>query len=495
VTFRSFLRLFADRYLGRSFRAWRSLGDVAIDHVEPEDRSLISEITGGRTAFPSTLWRFILLIGRRGGKSLFTALVAAYLAVFRRPSTMQPGEVLRVIIIAPGRAQCRVVLGYIKGLFTAVPQLAALIESETAESVTLNNGVVIEVSTASFRHVRGYSYLAVIIDEACFLRDEMTAANPLGELLTAIEPGLATVPGAMLFMISTVYARTGPVYEMAREGFGVNDPETLVVRAATRTMNETIPQSIIDRAMARDPSAARAEWLSIERDDVEAFLPRAAIDAVVQPGRFELPRVAGISYVGGLDMAGGSGSDSAVGAVAHTETRDGIEIAVLDALLEIRPPFSPSDACAQIAALFKRYGICSAISDRWGGQFPIEEMRKHSIVVTPSAKPKSDLYLELGPNILSRRVELLDHPRLIAQLAALERRTGRGGRDTVDHPATAHAHDDVSNGAALVLVLDSTARGGGLRVRALANSIQEGSDLRAAYARSLAAASRYNPFR
>jgi hypothetical protein len=119
--------------------------------------------------------------------------------------------------------------------------------------------------------------------------------------------------------------------------------------------------------------------------------------------------------------------------------------------------------------------------------------------VTPSAKPKSDLYLELGPNVLSRRVELLDHPRLIAQLAALERRTGRGGRDTVDHPATAHAHDDVANGAALVLVLDSAARGGGLRVRSFDVELQRGNDVRAAFNRSLAAvhhANQYgNPFK
>jgi len=40
----------------------------------------------------------------------------------------------------------------------------------------------------------------------------------------------------------------------------------------------------------------------------------------------------------------------------------------------------------------------------------------------------------------------LDHPRLTAQLCALERRTARGGRDSIDH--SPGAHDDIVNAAA-----------------------------------------------
>jgi hypothetical protein len=46
----------------------------------------------------------------------------------------------------------------------------------------------------------------------------------------------------------------------------------------------------------------------------------------------------------------------------------------------------------------------------------------------------------------SGRVELLDHKRLVAQLCGLERRTARGGRDSIDHPPG--AHDDIANAVA-----------------------------------------------
>jgi hypothetical protein len=47
---------------------------------------------------------------------------------------------------------------------------------------------------------------------------------------------------------------------------------------------------------------------------------------------------------------------------------------------------------------------------------------------------------------LSAVIELLDHPRLTAQLRSLERRTSRGGRDSIDHPPG--GHDDLANAVA-----------------------------------------------
>ena len=66
--------------------------------------------------------------------------------------------------------------------------------------------------------------------------------------------------------------------------------------------------------------------------------------------------------------------------------------------------------------------------------------------MAPTPKPKSDLYREVLPLINSRRVELLDHPRLISQLTGLERRTARSGRDSIDHKPG--AHDDIANACA-----------------------------------------------
>ena len=69
----------------------------------------------------------------------------------------------------------------------------------------------------------------------------------------------------------------------------------------------------------------------------------------------------------------------------------------------------------------------------------------------PSEKPKSELYRDLLPLINSTAADLLEHDKLVTQLISLERRTSRGGTDSVDHPPG--GHDDVANAVAGALVL------------------------------------------
>jgi hypothetical protein len=52
--------------------------------------------------------------------------------------------------------------------------------------------------------------------------------------------------------------------------------------------------------------------------------------------------------------------------------------------------------------------------------------------------------------INSGACDLLEHDRLTQQLVGLERRTARGGRDSIDHAPG--AHDDVANACAGALV-------------------------------------------
>jgi hypothetical protein len=87
--------------------------------------------------------------------------------------------------------------------------------------------------------------------------------------------------------------------------------------------------------------------------------------------------------------------------------------------------------------------VFSVIGDRYAGLWPRERFQMHSVSYIASAKPKSDLYRDFLPAVNGRRIELLDHSKLVAQLCALERRTWRGGRDSIDHPP--NQHDDVVN--------------------------------------------------
>jgi hypothetical protein len=148
-----------------------------------------------------------------------------------------------------------------------------------------------------------------------------------------------------------------------------------------------------------------------------------------------------VRYFGFADPSGGS-ADSMTLAIGHKEG-DGV---IVDSVRERKPPFSPEDVVAEFSALLKSYHVTRITGDRYAGEWPREQFRKAGISYDPAQKPKSDLYRDLLPSINSRRIDLLDHPRLISQLCGLERRTARGGRDSIDHAPG--DHDDIANAVA-----------------------------------------------
>ena len=178
-------------------------------------------------------------------------------------------------------------------------------------------------------------------------------------------------------------------------------------------------------------------------------MTRESVEACVVRGRHELPPVSGEQYRAFCDPSGGSGGDSMTVSIAHRDRRS--QRAVIDAIREVRPPFAPASVTAEFAGLLKTYRVSTVTGDRFAGGWPRERFREFGIDYDASAKPKSDLYRDMLPALNSGTIELLDNNRLVAQLVALERRTARGGRDSIDHGPG--GHDDVANAAAGALLL------------------------------------------
>jgi len=438
---------FGSFFRGDSWDAWRAFLAAAFGlPMSGAQADIVRRCTGRQTLPQGAAREAWMVIGRRGGKSRVSALLAVFLACFRR-YTLAPGERGVVMVIAADRRQARVVYRYVRALIEAVPMLKAMLAGDpTKEALHLNNGISIEIHTASFRAVRGYTVVAAIADEIAFWPTD-DAANPDHEILAALLPAMATIPDALLVALSSPYARRGELWRAHSEHFGVDGDPVLVWQADTQTMNPLVPQHVIDAAYAKDDAAASAEYGAQFRRDIESLVAREIVEAVTVAGREQLPPVAGVTYEAFADPSGGSGADSFTCAIAH-EATDGCR--VLDLVLEQRPPFSPEATVAGFAAVLQRYGIGRVQGDRYAGEWPREAFSKRGITYEASAKPKSELYLELVPLLNSRSVALLEQPRLAAQLVGLERRTARGGRDSIDHAPK--SHDDVANAVAGVLV-------------------------------------------
>jgi hypothetical protein len=128
-------------------------------------------------------------------------------------------------------------------------------------------------------------------------------------------------------------------------------------------------------------------------------------------------------------------------AIGHREGKD--TTVVVDVVREIRSPFDPESAVEEYARLLKSYQIGGVTGDRYAGEWVRQSFSKRGISYEPSELPKSGLYVDLLPKLNARTIRIPDNSRLANQIAALERRTSRGGKDSIDHPP--NAHDDLAN--------------------------------------------------
>jgi len=155
---------------------------------------------------------FYCIAGRRSGKSLLgSACVVHRACLVDYSKVLTRGEKAVCMLVAPDRRQAGVAFSYIRSMITDTPLLAPLVVGETKETLTLSNQVGIEVHTASFRRLRGYTVACAVLDELAFFRSD-DSSDPDTEIVNALRPSMSTVPTSLLLGISSPYSRRGVLY-------------------------------------------------------------------------------------------------------------------------------------------------------------------------------------------------------------------------------------------------------------------------------------------
>jgi hypothetical protein len=446
-----------------SYRAWHVVArliDGDGNALLGADLDCAARLTQ-RARFPTAPVReFYAGIGRRAGKTLFMSRIACWQLAHDYRDRLAPGERAVVACIATDRAQAALLFNYARACVTESPLLAAQLVAESADSLTFAHDTVLEVHTASLRSTRGRSYAAVLLDEAAFLRND-ESANPDLEIIRAVRPGLITLNG-LLVVASSPYMRRGVLFEAHRRHFGNDGAQALYIAGESRLYNPTLDADAVAAAIADDPEGGAAEWNAEFRSDLSAAFDPAWIDRAIDPGTGERPPVERLPegkapwYFAFTDPAGGAGRDSWATAVAHAEGG----ALLLDAQLEIRPPFATPEAARRVAEFLKRYGVHQVSGDRYAGAWPRDALGLHGVSYIESERVRSDIYRECVPLFSGGRVRLLDEARLCTQLKMLERRVGANGRDVFDHGRG--GHDDCANASAGALLAAARAAGTGV---------------------------------
>jgi len=282
--------LLGGEFPGDSWRNWevflRGLFSLKMTREEME---IYSKYTGGRVTLPGIVEECWLISGRRSGKSTIAALVAVYLACFKSyKEILRRGEKARILVIASDQDQARVVMDYIFGFFE-LPILAdRIVRPPTKQQLEVTGGVVIEVAVNSFRSVRGYTLAAVICDEIAYWRSDQSA-EPDYEVVQALLPGLATIPGALLLGLSSPYAKSGILFDRHQEHYG-KESNVLIWQSPSAEMNPTEQLGrTIQAKYQSDPVAAASEYGAQFRTPTESYISREKVHRVTVEGRGDLP--------------------------------------------------------------------------------------------------------------------------------------------------------------------------------------------------------------
>lgn len=411
--------------------------------MDKQEQKVYRKFTGRKNPPKIPFKEVFIIAGRRSGKSFISALIVVFLALFKDWSKyLRAGEIGWIQAISSDKDQSRIVLNYVKAILT-LPQFKEQVLDMLTNQIRLKNNITIEVRTASWRGLRGYTILAAICDELGVWRSE-ESSNPSKEIIAALKPGMATVPESLLIGISTPHARKGILWEKFQKKFGKDDPRCLVWRSASLDFNPTIPKEEIEEALKEDYAIAKAEWLAIFREDLESYMTIEMIEGAIPHKLPLIPFAPKNRYVGFIDMSGGR-SDSSCLAISYMDYQDNNKIKLVR-LEEIKAPHNPKLATKTFSDILKTYNLHIATGDRYSAGWVENEFRENGILYKTCESDKSDLYLNFQALVSMGKVELLDIKRLSLQLQSLERRVRSGQKDRIDHPIG--MKDDVANSCA-----------------------------------------------
>jgi hypothetical protein len=366
-----------------------------------------------------------LMGGRRGGK---TGKLGARIATFEafRDHGIPRGERAFVMIIAPTLAQAKIAFDFIVSDITKSPVLSRKISKIRRNEIVLKNGITIGCYACSRVTVRGRAAIAIICDEICFWRNEDTSVSCDEEVLAALRPTMATFPLAKLIKISTPASKFGVIWEEFQKRAEL---QHLFWQLPSRELNPTISLEFLEAERKRNPAEFKREYLAEFTDSVISWIEPEDLGACVIERRKELPRVIDATYASAMDPAF-KGADFAL-VVAHRSSNGQIVLDYLNCWTgSRRAPLKFEPVCREVVSILQRYGINNIQGDQYAAVAIKDKFQELGIAyreTTFDRRTRPQLFNNLKHLIQQRRIELLDDPKLLGQLRALEEHRGRDG--------------------------------------------------------------------
>ena len=303
----------------RLSKGQRVLSLVAFDGLDPcqladSDRELARKIFGDVDTVPSSARvRLALLLGRGSGKTRLVAAWSVYCMCVGNVTKCGPGDLPLAITIAPDKATARLAIRMALEMAKESPQLASLLENETADGFTLRRpdgrlvGFEAFAASRGGANARGRPILTIVLDEAQFFYSDLGAGSYVvndRDIYRALIPRLLS--GGKCVLISTPWPTRTFMGELVDKNFG-HPVGALACIAPTIVMRDDDPDLAgeIERERQLDPeNTARERDCDRSSDAAGArAIPSDWIVRAFRPPEGSAPH----NRVGLLDSSAGSG--------------------------------------------------------------------------------------------------------------------------------------------------------------------------------------------
>ena len=403
----------------------------SVERFEPEHRSVVNVVAGGRAGKSYALIALRMLFGM----------------LVRDLSSAAPGQLPIALIIARNDTLRKEVVRYAVGAAQAHPELAAMLAGKpttTSFSLKRRDGALVGfetgVAAAGGYGARGRSLTDFAMDEAAFFYDAGYAVND-EDIFAAGSPRV--LPGGQTIVASTPWAELGLLYDLHVRNHG-HPIDAIGVHAPTLVLRDTeFTRALVARERIRNPENCAREFDARFQSTgttqmFSASLLQANTDAMWAE-RLPLP---GERVAAGGDL--GFTSDRSALAIVHD---DGTKIRTGE-LREMIPlpgePLKPSVTVATFADRMKAHRCTHLVADAHYKESIVEHLRDASLHYVAAPTTPSEAYVRVRQLLNEGRISIPNHPGLIKQLQGVQALPTSGGRLTIVLPRTkGKGHSDL----------------------------------------------------
>ena len=413
----------------------------------------------------------ILVLGRRSGKSLLSAIIASYelYKLLRRGNPqahygMPSSSEIRILCVANDKEQAGIVFEEMSGHVTRVDYFKSSLAHDTKTFLkfrTKNDAKVFgkkgrSTLTATFKSsiakgLRGRGIICMILDELAFFIDDgkssakkvYKALTPSAKQFSPKDPEDRRIPvgptEARVISISSPDAKEGFFYRLYLQSLTNSKASSnmLMVQAPTWEVNPTVSQEDYEIEYAKEPREFATEYGAKFSDRVRGWIENAQdlLDCVIETLRpYSAGRPRDIHFAG-LDFGVVKDGTS----VTFTHLKNGkVEMVYHESWYakrrwdEVNPhlpgPLVPYARMLQdvdrlaideivnwLLILSKRFYILSGVFDQYAG--PIFEQKMHKVGLTQfsmrrfSAADSSQAYRNAKMMMWTQQLALYDYPR------------------------------------------------------------------------------------